>query len=56
MKFVLPEGIGEPMQERRRINQLNAEYEKPIFSNKRLFVMTVIFGIGVAAISGVLLS
>jgi len=47
--------------ERRRLDRLNAEYKQspdyiePVFSNKRLFWMTLIAGIGVAMVSYALL-
>lgn len=44
------------MEEQRRINDLNAEYEKPTFSSRLLMGYIIICGIGIAAISGVLLS
>jgi len=47
--------------ERRRIDRLNKEYKQtpqyvtPVFSNKHLFWMTVVCGIGVAMVSYALL-
>ena len=48
--------------QQRRLNRLNKEYKAspdyiaPVFSNRRMFLMVVLFGIGVAMVSYVLLT